>query len=52
MLKMRPLSWMFGFIGCLGLLGFTTDQPWALLNFGFFANFSNYWWFKMLGPVD
>ena len=52
MLKMNSLSWMFGFIGCLGLLGFTTDQPWALLNFGFFANFSNYWWYKMLGPVE
>lgn len=50
MFRMNSLSWMLGFIGCLGLLGFTTDQPWTLLNFGGFAWFSNYWWHKMLGP--
>ena len=52
MFRMNSLSWMLGFIGCLGLLGFTTDQPWTLLNFGFFSGFSYYWWHKMLGPVD
>ena len=52
MVKMNTLSWMFGCIGFLGLLGFTTDQPWALLNFGFFAGFSYYWWHKILGPAE
>ena len=51
-MKLNAFSWMFGLIGVLGLLGFTTDQPWALLNFAFFANFQYYWWYKMLGPVD
>lgn len=52
MMKMNARSWMFGLIGFLGLLGFTTDQPWALLNFAFFAGFQYYWWYKLLGPVD
>lgn len=52
MMKMSAHSWMFGLLGVLGLLGFTTDQPWTLLNFAFFAGFQYYWWYKMLGPVD
>ena len=49
---MNAYSWMFGLLGFLGLLGFTTNQPWTLLNFGFFAGFQYFWWYKMLGPVD
>ncbi|MDB1806916.1 DUF3796 domain-containing protein [Eggerthella lenta] len=52
MLKMNAHSWMFGLLGFLGLLGFTTGQPWTLLNFAFFAGFQYYWWYKMLGPVE